>query len=81
EVMATAFEQRELLWRVYFHSGKACMAQLEYEDAFLKLKKAGTILREIAGNITDKGLVKSYMSGGDKLELIESVRQLAVKLA
>jgi tetratricopeptide (TPR) repeat protein len=81
EVMATAFEQRELLWRVYFHTGKACMAQLEYEDAFLKLKKAGTILRDIAGNIADKELVKDYMSGREKLELLEFVRQLAVKLA
>jgi serine/threonine protein kinase/tetratricopeptide (TPR) repeat protein len=81
EVMATAFEQRELLWRVYFHTGKACMAQLEYEDAFLKLKKAGRILREIAGSIADKELVKSYMSGEEKLELLESVRQLTAKLA
>ena len=81
EVMATAFEQRELLWRVYFHIGKVCIARLEYEDAFLKLKKAGTILRGIAGNIADKELVKSYMSGREKLELLDSVRQLAVKLA
>ncbi len=81
EVMARAFEQRELLWRVNFHMGKVRMVQLEYEEAFLKLKQAGKSLREIAGNIGDKDLVQKYMSGREKLEFLEAVKQLTVKLA
>ncbi len=80
QVMATAFEQRELLARINLYSGKVCIRQLEYEDAFFRLKQAGEIVKGIVADIGDIGLVRSYMSSPEKLELVEAVRHLAVKL-
>ena len=81
EVMAKAFEQRELLWKINFRVGRVFMSQLEYEDAFIRLRRAGDIVKEIALNIGDRELTRSYMKGREVVELLEAVRQLAVKLA
>jgi serine/threonine protein kinase/tetratricopeptide (TPR) repeat protein len=81
EVMARAFEQRELLCRINYQIGKICMAQLEYEDAFVRLKQATSILKEIVSNIGDREMVRRYMSSHERNELIKAVRSLAAKLA
>ena len=47
----------------------------------MKLKMAGDLIKEIAANINDQGLVSEYMKEREKLELLDSVRQLALKLA
>ncbi len=80
QVMATAFEQRELLARINLYAGRVCIKQLEYEDAFFRLKQAGEIVKEIVNDIGETGLVQSYMNSPEKLELVETVRHLAVKL-
>lgn len=81
EVVAKALEQRELLLKVHMFAGRVCMARLEYEDAFIRLKQAGSILKEIARNVGDENLVKSYMSSADKIEIFDTVKRLTAKLA
>ena len=80
ESMAGEFEQRELLWRIHFHIGKICMAQTNYEDAFLRLRQAGNILKEIADNIGDHKLIKGYKKGWEKLQFLDTVRLLTEKM-
>jgi ATP/maltotriose-dependent transcriptional regulator MalT len=80
-VVAKASEQRELLLKAHLSAGRVHMAKLEYEDAFMRLKKAGAILKEIAGNIGDDALARSYMSSADKLEIFDTVKRLTAKLA
>ncbi len=81
DVMARAFEQRELLWRINYQAGKAFLSQLEYEEAFVKLRTAGDLLKEIASNIDEPDLIQKYMDAPEKAELIDAVRHLTLKLA
>lgn len=81
DVMAKAFEQRELLWRINYQAGKAFLSQLEYEEAFVKLRTAGDLLKEVASNISEPDLIQRYMEAPEKAELIEAVRHLTLKLA
>jgi serine/threonine protein kinase/tetratricopeptide (TPR) repeat protein len=80
-VMATAFEQRELLWKIEFYRGRIHIEQLEYEDAFHVLQQAGIIMKDIVADIGNNELSRYYMEAPDKKALMEAVRHLAVKLA
>lgn len=80
-VMARAFEQRELLWRINYQAGRTYLSQLEYEEAFVKLRTAGDLLKEIASNISEPDLIHHFMDSPEKAELIEAVHHLTLKLA
>ncbi|MFH1893479.1 MAG: serine/threonine-protein kinase [Candidatus Zixiibacteriota bacterium] len=80
-LMASEYEQRELLWKIDFHIGKVYLSKLEYEEAFRSLRKAGGILKDIACGIGDQSLLKGYMRRAEILEFLDSVKHLETRLA